>query len=219
MNRSHTFQTIRLQQESESDSLLSGRQPMMNATLQPIQHLMSFSLSHLHLSCLSFVTCFSFFFFSFHHSILSAMSLPPHHHPSATPLSFRCRPGRLPQPPERRVLPGPGVSGEMPLRRHRGRLLQPQTDPRTCAHPRTHHGPVSRLTFHRGVTALRATRQNPSRPDCANQSAASTSSSVILTLCHGVGKSSDAHRLNFTVSQLPDSGLLYDTGGNVEAAC
>lgn len=144
-------------------------------------------------------------------------------HPITTPLppppSFRCRPGRLPQPPERRVLPGPGVSGEMPLRRHRGRLLQPQTDPRTCAHPRTHHGPVSRLTFHRGVTALRATRQNPSRPDCANQSAASTSSSVILTLCHGVGKSSDAHRLNFTVSQLPDSGLLYDTGGNVEAAC
>lgn len=216
MNRSHTFQTIRLQRESESDSLLSGRQPMMNATLQPIQHLMSFSLPHLHLSCLSFVTCFSFFFLSlpsFHSFCYVAPTPSP---PLCPPLSFRCRPGRLPQPPERRLLPGPGVSGEMPLRGHRGRLLQPQTDPRTCAHPRTHHGPVSRLTFHRGVTVLRATRQNPSRPDCANQSAASTSSFIILTL---IGKSSDAHRLNFTVSQLPDSGLLYDTGGNVEAAC
>lgn len=81
LNRSHTFQTIRLQQESEWDSLLSGCQPMMNVNLQSIQHLMSFSLSHLHLSCLSFLTCF----FSFTPSIhsYSAMSLRP---PPPTPL-------------------------------------------------------------------------------------------------------------------------------------
>lgn len=82
MNRSHTFQTIRLQQESESDSLLSGRQPVMNVNLQSIQHLMSFSLSHLHLSCLSFVTCFSFVFFP---SIIPFFLLC-RSHPITTPL-------------------------------------------------------------------------------------------------------------------------------------
>lgn len=58
-----------------------------------------------------------------------------------------CRSGGLSQPSERRVFPGPGVSGEMSLRRHRGRLLQSQADPFTPAHPRTHHRPVSRPAF------------------------------------------------------------------------
>lgn len=62
-----------------------------------------------------------------------------------------CRPGGLSQSAERGVLPGPGLPGEVPLRRHRGRLLQPQTDPRASTHPRTHHRSVSRLTFYRGI--------------------------------------------------------------------
>lgn len=49
---------------------------MMNVNLQSIQHLMSFSLSHLHFSCLSFVTCFSFFFPPSFHSFCYVASTP-----------------------------------------------------------------------------------------------------------------------------------------------
>lgn len=56
-------------------------------------------------------------------------------------LAFRSR--GLPQPSERRVLSGSGLSGEMPLRGHGGRLFQPQTDTNTATHPRIHHRPVS----------------------------------------------------------------------------
>lgn len=62
-------------------------------------------------------------------------------------LALLCRSGGLPQPPEWRVLPGSGVSREMSLRGHRGRLLQSQTDPCTSTRPWTHHGPVSHAVF------------------------------------------------------------------------
>lgn len=51
----------------------------------------------------------------------------------------------LSQSSEWGVLPGPGLSGEMSLRRHSGRLLQSQTDPCSSTHPWTHHRPVSQL--------------------------------------------------------------------------
>lgn len=58
-----------------------------------------------------------------------------------------CRSRRLSQPPKRWLFPGPGVSGEMSMWRHRSWLLQSQTGPRTSAHPRAHYRPVSWLEF------------------------------------------------------------------------
>lgn len=68
----------------------------------------------------------------------------------------------LSQSSEWGVLPGPGLSGEMSLRRHSGRLLQSQTDPCSSTHPWTHHRPVSQLlVVSNNVSTINASNETP----------------------------------------------------------
>lgn len=157
MNKSHAFQTIRLTQETSWTAIerLSLDDECKSAVNLASEFFFSLCLPlmspSLHLSCLCSFT-WLFLFPVFHSFCYVTPIFLPSICPSFPPARLSlCRPGGLSQSAERGVLPGPGLPGEVPLRRHRGRLLQPQTDPRASAHPRPHHRPVSRLTFYRGI--------------------------------------------------------------------